>query len=291
MARKNPIPEREIVICRRVRKFRLGKKLSRVALAEELGVGISRLSNYESGRVPLPYRFAATLCSAFDINQEWLADGVGPMHGWVMLDPKLEADIRPRQLFTFIFDDLIKPSLAEKVNAPSVVQRLIQKAHLQSPKTGIRVESIRSVGTIGPDTIQAMLVKGLCPMINGLPPPLRLPFYSSLIAAFHAFEKKHSAQIEAYEKYRVTAGSLKIAPIPIDNVTETVKLSAVKPMFQNLLKRLKDATSARGKKSELANYLHVSLVQVSQWLSGDRKPGGETTLQMLHWVELQERQK
>lgn len=65
----------------------------------------------------------------------------------------------------------------------------------------------------------------------------------------------------------------------------------VKPKLPSLLERLKKATAQRGIKSELAKFLGVSLVQVSQWLSGDREPGGETTLRLLHWVEQQERQK
>jgi len=77
----------------------------------------------------------------------------------------------------------------------------------------------------------------------------------------------------------------------LTNVSESVNELGVKPKLPTLLDRLKKATSQRGKKSELAKFLDVSLVQVSQWLSGDREPGGETTLRMLHWVGQQERQK
>jgi transcriptional regulator with XRE-family HTH domain len=77
----------------------------------------------------------------------------------------------------------------------------------------------------------------------------------------------------------------------LTDVSERVNIEDVKPKLPNLMKRLEIATAQRGKKSELAKFLGVSLVQVSQWLSGNREPGGETTLKMLHWVEAQERNK
>jgi transcriptional regulator with XRE-family HTH domain len=59
----------------------------------------------------------------------------------------------------------------------------------------------------------------------------------------------------------------------------------------NLLDRLNKATSQRGMKSKLAKVMGVPLANISQWLSGVREPGGETTLKLLHWVEQQERQQ
>lgn len=73
------------------------------------------------------------------------------------------------------------------------------------------------------------------------------------------------------------------------NVSESVKHGSVKPHLPNLLDRLREATKERGKKSALAEYLGVPLASVSQWLSGEREPGGETTLRLLKWVEAAER--
>lgn len=58
--------------------------------------------------------------------------------------------------------------------------------------------------------------------------------------------------------------------------------------FARLRKRLKAATSQRGKKAELARYLKVPPPRVAEWLSGVYIPGAETTLQMLEWVTAQE---
>jgi len=66
---------------------------------------------------------------------------------------------------------------------------------------------------------------------------------------------------------------------------------SVKARLPELLKRLEKATTQRGKKTELAKFMGVSKTRIWQWLSGENEPGGETTLQLLQWVEQQERQK
>jgi transcriptional regulator with XRE-family HTH domain len=68
-----------------------------------------------------------------------------------------------------------------------------------------------------------------------------------------------------------------------------VRLPEVKAPLENLLRRANRLTQEPGKKSELARFLNVPLASLSRWLSGKREPGGEATLQLLHWVEQQER--
>ena len=70
--------------------------------------------------------------------------------------------------------------------------------------------------------------------------------------------------------------------------------SNVAPMQSEILKviqRLRKATAPRGKKAELARFMDVDPPRVSEWLSNSKKPSGETTLRLLHWVEQQERQQ
>lgn len=74
----------------------------------------------------------------------------------------------------------------------------------------------------------------------------------------------------------------------LQNVTELDNFKSVTPAFADLLLRLNVATEERGKKSELANFLGVSLPVVSVWLAGKREPGGEATLRLLEWVQAQE---
>jgi hypothetical protein len=68
----------------------------------------------------------------------------------------------------------------------------------------------------------------------------------------------------------------------------------VSAQLPKLLERLRKATAAPGRKSELAKALarslgrDIPLASVSRWLSGEREPGGEIALRLLHWVESQE---
>ncbi|HEX3627263.1 MAG TPA: helix-turn-helix transcriptional regulator [Verrucomicrobiae bacterium] len=77
---------------------------------------------------------------------------------------------------------------------------------------------------------------------------------------------------------------------PIDDIPKRGNNEVVKARLPELLKRLNAATQERGKKAALARFLKVPLPKVSQWLSGTHSPGGETTLQLLQWVEQEERQ-
>ena len=72
---------------------------------------------------------------------------------------------------------------------------------------------------------------------------------------------------------------------------ESLTTDGVKPVMPSLIQRLKRATKERGQKSALAKWLGVHRQCVADWLSGKQSPGGEYTLQLLKWVELQERQK
>jgi transcriptional regulator with XRE-family HTH domain len=66
------------------------------------------------------------------------------------------------------------------------------------------------------------------------------------------------------------------------------KLPPVKSQLDNLLADLNRLTKESGKKTELAEFLGAPLASVSRWLSGEREPGGETTLRLLEWVQAEE---
>lgn len=66
------------------------------------------------------------------------------------------------------------------------------------------------------------------------------------------------------------------------------KLPRVKSQLKDLLARANRLTSVPGAKTALADSLGVPLTSLSRWLSGERGPGGETTLRLLAWVQAQE---
>ena len=66
---------------------------------------------------------------------------------------------------------------------------------------------------------------------------------------------------------------------------------ADRPNLEILLSRAKKAVQQRGKKKELSVFMNVAPPRISEWLSGQKEPRGEHTLQLLQWVENQERQQ
>jgi transcriptional regulator with XRE-family HTH domain len=69
------------------------------------------------------------------------------------------------------------------------------------------------------------------------------------------------------------------------------KAWGMKSEVQKLIEQVKRKASKPGAKSQLARALGVAPARISEWLSGEKEPGGEYTLKLLHWVEQQERQK
>jgi transcriptional regulator with XRE-family HTH domain len=82
---------------------------------------------------------------------------------------------------------------------------------------------------------------------------------------------------EQWQKKMLTATSLK------------GKTTAMHSELSQLLARIKRLSQAKGSKARLAEALGVPQARVSEWLSGKKEPGGETTLRLLKWVEERER--
>jgi hypothetical protein len=74
----------------------------------------------------------------------------------------------------------------------------------------------------------------------------------------------------------------------LTTVAASGKLGPVKSQLDNLLADVNRLTKEPGMKTKLADFLGAPLTSVSRWLSGEREPGGETTLRLLQWVGQQE---
>ena len=107
MPRKNPLPKRELEICRRLRAFRLSTKLSQTAFASQIGVDSTRLASYEHGRAPLPFEVYKAVNQKYSLNPMWLATGDGPPSAhWGIpygLGPQ-ETEISARAKFSEAYD-------------------------------------------------------------------------------------------------------------------------------------------------------------------------------------------
>ncbi|HOC57896.1 MAG TPA: helix-turn-helix transcriptional regulator [Verrucomicrobiota bacterium] len=78
----------------------------------------------------------------------------------------------------------------------------------------------------------------------------------------------------------------------LPRVTPERNVSAMTEM-QDLIARLRKATSQRSKKAELSKHLGVAKARISEWLRRVKPvtPSGETTLRLLQWVQQQERKQ
>jgi transcriptional regulator with XRE-family HTH domain len=95
-----------------------------------------------------------------------------------------------------------------------------------------------------------------------------------------------------YEPLAQQSSGPKISSNPVlTDITPQSNLPSMQSEIAKVVQRLKNATAPRGKKAELARFLAVEPPRVSEWLSGDKHPSGETTLRLLHWIVQQERQQ
>jgi transcriptional regulator with XRE-family HTH domain len=96
---------REKEIGRRVQQARERINWPQPAFAAELDISRDRLASIEYGRTPLRYPVAYRLCSIFDINPQWLANGTGDMTSSLALpDLPMPEGQPPRALFSHIHD-------------------------------------------------------------------------------------------------------------------------------------------------------------------------------------------
>jgi hypothetical protein len=131
---------------------------------------------------------------------------------------------------------------------------------------------------------------------NAKPPKERKPwipspkqaYFQEFSGTIDPLRKDIAVLISAQKRDNRRRGAEKTA---LTDINAFVNITSMKPQFPILLERLKFATQERGAKSELAKFLEIPLVRVSQWLSGNREPGGETTLRLLQWVTAKEAQQ
>jgi transcriptional regulator with XRE-family HTH domain len=98
--------QREIEIGRRVQQAREYINWPQPAFAAELDISRDRLASFEYGRTPVRYAVGYRLCSIFDINPEWLANGTGDMKSSQVLPNLPLPDLfAPKSMFSRIYDE------------------------------------------------------------------------------------------------------------------------------------------------------------------------------------------
>ena len=234
----------------RLRWLRKRREATLREFASRIGCDPSYLSKLEAGRAIKPtLRFLVSVTAAFRVSADWLRTGEGDPFG----DPI--SDAAKKESLSGWSSERVARVRAVLDDLPAALAPVRVLALLLADKSL--------------EEIQAFWYEVGC---LGLPGPARL-FWND---AFTDLQFEVMGR-EPREKRVLT------------NITVTDNVSSVKSTMANLLDRLNKATSQRGMKSKLAKVMGVPLANISQWLSGAREPGGETTLRLLHWVEQQER--
>lgn len=63
----------------RLKQIRSALNLTQVAFADKLNISRSIIATYEGGHAPVSERNIADICDKFNINEQWLRTGEGPM--------------------------------------------------------------------------------------------------------------------------------------------------------------------------------------------------------------------
>ena len=311
-------------ICARVKTVRESINWSQAAFAEQLGITRDQLASIECGRTPLRYDIAWRLRQSFGISLRWLDEGWGFPDSLAHdnLPIPTATGLPERALLSAVaqkFSELDDGSLVaigpESSGAPQQSEQpasqllpLDELGFPQLPEAVLQLIDGRERATGKTDIDhRALHVEFLRLKIDGWVSSVPLghvsAFANELEKAAETFihslpqdpeeaiERRNSQLI--WERIK-TANARKVLVASqtkkkvLTDVTVTDNVSPVKSTMANLLDRLNKATSQRGMKSKLAKVMGVPLANISQWLSGVREPGGETTLRLLHWVEQQE---
>lgn len=296
------LQERDAGIARRIREVRESLRLTRNEIATQLGIKLERLASYEDARVPIPFDIALDLCRQFLVSEKWLATGLthliaggdnpkiafgdkGTRHClWLKFQPESH-DIQRDTTFSVayasklgvVFDRLalhypFYPPIQFTRNSPP--KMVANAAHF----------SIDSCAATLSDELKVEYLSGVIRVALAFHWELsRRGLNKELPVAKAILEAWGQCEVES----RLAAASEKIALTKNSDFRKS--FADMKSVLKQLLDKVRTFTEPAGMKSKLAADLGVPQARVSEWLSGKHDPSGETTLQLLRWVELQER--
>lgn len=286
MPRKQPLPESEIEVGRRLRQTRKAWRGSRLFLANRAGLDSSVIIRVELGRSRLKYEAARNILPWLNLNARWLATGLGSRTPYFPLPPAADLGVAEDAAFTDVFHAHIAKYITPTTDATAPLEALPHnafgrwinclslKGHAETWFTFVPDSHVKKLSRALFECGKAFLAA--CPRDkwNVLLERRRV------MAAFKARTQTGDKPVEESEKTLLTATSLKrtVGPVKIRTL-------------RDLLTALRAKTSEKGAKAALAKDLKVPHARVSEWLSGKKRPGGETTLRLLHWVQQAEAQQ
>lgn len=285
--RKNPLSERELDICRRLKNFRLKTGLSRVAFARELQVDTIRLASYEYGRARLKYIVVRDLVYTFKVSPQWLATGQGKLIDVRLLPPPEELKIPDTAVFSWVFDNYLAPGKpwqsygTESVSLPEKHIRWILRDRIftEAREWLARVPDERLV------EFYSRIMQSAQDLIGSYPRSVEDEIWGRLLE----IDRSSTRLAEAMAAPNIRPDGTVVEKQLLTEVTSERKHAGMTEM-DRLIVRLKNALGDR-KMGLLASQLGVPLPRLSEWFNRRVIPSGEKTLQLLNWVEQEERRK
>ncbi len=261
----------EMAICCRLRDLRRQIGWTQTQFAHAFGTTRDQLASIEYGRNPLRYWLADRVCEKANICQQWLACGDDPKEGYVRLPPEIGLEIKATELFSSAWHRRIGRLVKKRVTESQALKQTIASDPNAPEK--ILENGFYYLKLIATQRVQPEFYGDLC---------------NALMAQMSAFINSHDSPDQP------PASLLSEKNTPKNSLTSISLKSkewGMKSEIQKLIEQVKHRASGPGAKSNLARTLGVAPARISEWLSGEKEPGGEYTLKLLHWVEQQERQK
>jgi transcriptional regulator with XRE-family HTH domain len=267
------LPQREIEIGERVRQIRLASHLKQPDFARALDVTRDRLAAHEYGRTPLKLAVGYAICRLRNVSLRWLATGKLPKRPFTPIAPSLLNKIGDRTFFSEAYDNelskLVEDRLKEHAERAGVPVESLDKAVL--------IWDQQYLGISGAESHMENVIQLIQANIIDLDDDKKLAFALAVERAAFSFLLGQAGQgqkegLTESSDFRKTSGDMK----------RTLK---------KLLEDVRRLTEPVGMKAQLAEWLtkrnrrEVPQARVSEWLSGKHDPSGETTLQLLDWVE------
>jgi transcriptional regulator with XRE-family HTH domain len=312
----------ERAICARVKTVRESINWSQAAFAAQLGITRDKLASIEYGRTPLRYEIAWRLRHAFGISLRWLDDGFNFPDNSERdnLPIPVATGLPARALLSLVahtfsvLGDERLVAIGPDVERPASGLHKTRNPESLSSSAASMMAALNEVldgreATMGRtdighrDMCAGYLRHRIDDWISRVPLGHVAELCDQLEEAAKAFIKSFPPDTDEAIGRRsddlmwarikaANAGKFLVASQAkkrlLTDVIVTGNISPVKSTMANLLDRLNKTTSLRGMKSKLAKVMGVPLSNVSQWLSGAREPGGETTLRLLEWVQAEE---
>jgi transcriptional regulator with XRE-family HTH domain len=288
--RKNPVPDREIQICERLRQARHDSNLSQVTFARMIGIDSSRLASYEHGRVPVRFDLALKVATLTGVSLRWLAEGVEPVKFRFVVSENLLMEIPKNYLFSVAWDHLLKPSFDGEIKKFESRAK-IKISSLDARHSDMNIGGM-GVGHISGEEILRFLMEDLIGVLESIPPHLVDAFYAEITNAWRHFMNVNTIEIHAWEsrKKNFPENKLTVVSFKGNNAGVHTK-SPIPKTVEELIERVNRIAESPGLKADLANFCKVTPARVWEWLNGKKAPGGKYTLKLIHWANEHESKK